>query len=143
MLFTFWWGNYCAITEKLTMLFIMQSVNRPTMKISSSNINFPMIFLPIGPSALCFSMSDFTGSSNFWIRVSLQLSLYACFLVGKQLLCLHSSKPPFSFELEKQLSLVIPCLLKRSRTLGYILALSLDCIILVALRKRYCIIASS
>ena len=59
------------LQQKLAMLFIMRSVNSTAMKLSSSNIIFRMISLPITRSALCFAMSDFTGSSDFWIRVSL------------------------------------------------------------------------
>ena len=33
--------------------------------------DFPMISLPVRPSALCFAMTGFTGSSDFWIRVNL------------------------------------------------------------------------
>ena len=59
------------LQQKLAMLFIIRSVNSTTMKLSSSNIIFQMISLLIRPSTLCFAMSDFTGSSDFWIRVSL------------------------------------------------------------------------
>ena len=113
------------LQQKLAMLFIMQSVNSTTMKILSSNIIFRMISLPIRPSALCFSMSDFTGSSDFWIHFSLQFLLYAYFLVRKRVLSLHSAKPPFSSSIWKTVffgrSVFFNCLLKRSRTLRYIL----------------------
>ena len=41
------------------------------MKLSSSNIIFQLISLPIKLLALCFAIRDFTGSSDFWSYIRL------------------------------------------------------------------------